>query len=334
LIGRSLTAAFQAAVLVLMACSARAATDELRETPLEASGPLGPLRGTLLAPASQRAAVVLIIPGSGPTDRDGNSPLGLRSATYRLLAEGLGARGIASVRIDKRGMFGSASAVADGNAVTIDDYATDVRVWVAAIRQRTSAPCVWVLGHSEGGLVAIVAAQGQSSICGLVLIATAGRPIGEVLRAQLASKPGFAPLLEQASAVIDSLEAGRRVDVSGMRPALSSLFRPEVQGLLIDEFSYDPVRILAGYRAPVLVLQGERDIQVGSEDARLLKQAVPAARLVLLPQVNHVLKIVASPDLKDNLAAYSDPSLPLAPGVLDSIAEFIKPRSCRSGESC
>ena len=85
--------------------------------------------------------------------------MGVAAAPYRMLAEGLAARGVATVRIDKRGMFGSAGAIADANAVTIADYAADVHAWVKAARARTGASCVWVLGHSEGGLVALAAAQ-------------------------------------------------------------------------------------------------------------------------------------------------------------------------------
>ena len=166
--------------------------------------------------------MMLIIPGSGPTDRDGNNPLGVKAATYRLLAEGLAERGIGTVRIDKRGMFASAAAVADGNAVTIDDYVADVGAWIGAIRKETGVSCVWLLGHSEGGLVALAAAQKLPDICGLVLVSAAGRPLGDVLRTQLQANPANAPILPQAMAAIESLEAGKHFDVAGMHPAACS----------------------------------------------------------------------------------------------------------------
>jgi pimeloyl-ACP methyl ester carboxylesterase len=290
---------------------------------LEAPGPTGALKGTLIAPAVKSAPMALIIPGSGATDRDGNNPFGVKAATYRLLAEGLAARGVATLRIDKRGMFASAAATPDANAVTIADYVSDVRSWVSLLRKHTGASCVWLLGHSEGALVAMASATEQADVCGLVLVAAAGRPLGEVMRAQLKANPANAPLLDQALPAIDALEQGRRVDTTSMHPALQGLFNPAVQGFLISAFSYDPQRLLAPYSRPVLVLQGQRDIQVQAADARLLKEANPKASLVLLPTANHVLKTVTSVDRRANVATYADPSLPLAPGVVDAIAEFL-----------
>jgi pimeloyl-ACP methyl ester carboxylesterase len=150
--------------------------------PIEASGPKGPLAGTLLRTPGTQGPVALIIPGSGPTDRDGNNPLGVRAASYRLLAEGLFHQGVNTVRIDKRGMFGSAAAVVDPNAVTIADYVADTDAWVQAIRATTGAPCVWLIGHSEGGLVALATAKEVKNLCGLVLVSAAGRPMGDVLK--------------------------------------------------------------------------------------------------------------------------------------------------------
>ena len=294
------------------------------QTYIEATGPAGPLKGTMLAPSKAGVPVVLMIPGSGPVDRDGNSPQGLKAAPLKLLAEGLAANGIATVRADKRGMYASAAATPDANAVTISAYAADVKSWATSIRHQTGATCIWVLGHSEGGLVALAAARDSSDICGLVLVSAAGRPIGAVLAEQLKSNPANAPILDQALGAITELEAGRHVDTTTLNPALLPLFRPSVQDFLIDEMALDPAKLIASFHKPVLILQGERDIQISVDDARLLKQASPKAKLVLLPDTNHALKTVASDDRSANIATYADPSLPLAPNLVSSITAFIE----------
>nr|WP_205190664.1 MULTISPECIES: alpha/beta fold hydrolase [unclassified Burkholderia] len=293
------------------------------QTEIEAPGPAGPLKGTLLSPGTGDAPVVLIVPGSGSTDRNGNAPSWLQASTYRLLAEGLLGQGIASVRIDKRGMYGSAQAVPDANDVTIDEYATDIHSWVAAIRARTGASSVWVLGHSEGGLVALLAARQSADIAGLILVSAAGRPLGPVLRQQLQSNPADAPVLENALSILESLEAGERVEATHIDPVLMPLFRPQVQRFLMSELTIDPAALLAGYRKPVLIVQGARDIQVTVQDAELLQRANPQAEMALIADANHALKTVRTADLQENLAAYSNPDLPLADGVVEAISAFV-----------
>ena len=310
-------------IVASLLAAASVATATPAASPIEAAGPAGPLKGTLLMPASKPKATIVIIPGSGPTDRDGNNPMGVSGGTYRLLAEGLAADGIATVRIDKRGMFASAAAIPNANDVTIADYAADAHRWAKAARAATGAPCVWLLGHSEGGLVAMAAAQDPADICGLVLIAAPGRKLADVIREQLRANPANAPILDQALSALDSLEAGRRVDTGAMNPALLPLFGPQVQGFLISLFSYDPARLVGAVAKPVLIVQGERDLQVSVADAHRLAAADPKARLVLVPTANHVLKAVASDDRSANLATYGNPDLPLAPGIVDAIAAFV-----------
>jgi pimeloyl-ACP methyl ester carboxylesterase len=283
--------------------------------PITAPGPEGTLAGTYLN-AGKRTPVVLIIPGSGPTDRDGDNPMGVTAAPYRLLADALATKGVSSVRIDKRGMFGSKAAVADPNKVTIGDYATDTHNWVAAIRKRTGVPCVWVLGHSEGSLVALATAQRPDGICGVISVSGAGRKLSDVIREQLRANPANAPLLDSAMAAIDKLEKGEHVDVTRMNPALQRLFAPQVQDFLIDDFRHDPAKLAASLRVPLLIVQGERDIQVSTADAKALAGAQPKAKLVLIPAMNHVLKDVASDDRSANVATYSDSSLPVDSGLL------------------
>lgn len=296
----------------------------LAETDLTVPGPQGPLEGTLRAATGNQAALALIIPGSGPTDRDGNNPLGVKAATYRLLAEALADEGIASVRIDKRGMFASAAAIADANAVTIPDYVADIAHWVRAARTATGAPCVWLIGHSEGGLIALAAAGEVADLCGLVLVATPGRPMGEVIRTQLRAYPFNAPLLAPAEAAIDALTAGERVDAAAIPAPLMPPFNPAVQGFLISAFALDPAQLAARAALPILIVQGAKDLQVPMADAKRLAAAAPSAKLVVLEHSNHVLKDVADDNPASNLATYGNADLPLSAGAASAIVCFIK----------
>ena len=284
----------------------------------------GDLAGTLEGTLAQGTPAVLIVPGSGPTDRDGNSPLGITAQTYKLLAEALAQRGIASVRIDKRGMFGSAAAVPDPNDVTVDDYVADIESWADTISQASRGQCVWLLGHSEGGLMTMAAAaKDPSRYCGLLLVASVARNLGDVLRAQLAANPANAPLLPEIDAIIAKLKAGESVPAAGMNPALVLLFAPQVQSFLGSVFRQEPAELIAAHDLPVLILNGTADLQTPAADARALASARPDATLVIVERVNHVLKQVPDDTRAANLATYADPALPLAPGVVDAIVEVV-----------
>jgi pimeloyl-ACP methyl ester carboxylesterase len=294
------------------------------EKPLTAPGPQGTLAGTLLN-AGKGAPVVLIIPGSGPTDRDGNNPLGITAASYRLLAEGLARRGISSVRIDKRGMFGSKAAIPDANKVTIAEYASDAHAWVASIRKEMGVKCVWLLGHSEGSLVALTAAQQAAGVCGVISVSGMGRKLGAVMREQFRSNPANAPVLDAALGAIDRLEAGKAVDSSILPAPLQPLFNPAVQPFLRDLMAQDPPKLAASLKVPLLIIQGDQDLQVTVDDARALAAAQPKAKLIIAPGVNHVLKVPNGEGRAQNMAAYADRSLPVAPAVIDAVAGFVKP---------
>jgi len=287
--------------------------------PVQIPGPQGPLEAESLA-AEGAAHAVIIVPGSGPTDRDGHSsPMALRSDSYRLLAEGLAAEGIASLRVDKRGFYGSAAALADANDVTIANYAQDVRDWVN--KASDLAPCVWIAGHSEGGLVALVAAQTPpDSLCGLILMATPGRPIGRLLVEQFAANPMNGPLMLELEGLVADLEAGEARDPALVSPMLQPLFSAGLQRYMIDLFSYDPISLAQGWEGPVLIVQGEADIQVGADHAGLLAAALPQAEVTMLPGATHMLK----QDLPGQpFATYTDPALPLHEGLVPAIARFV-----------
>lgn len=280
----------------------------------------GALQGTLVD-KRRSDPVVLIVPGSGPTDRDGNNPMGMKSDAYKLLAEALIKEDIASVRIDKRGMFGSAGA-GDPNITSPQAYVDDIHAWIDAIKTERGSKCVFLLGHSEGALMVSLAAEGRKDVCGLILVSGMGRTFGAVVREQLTSNPANAPVLDQAMHALDELEAGHDVDVTEMHPALLPLFAPNVQRYMKSLINIDPVEALRRANKPALIVQGTRDIQVSVEDARLLDKA-PKTKLRLIENMNHILK-EAPADRAGNLATYADPSLPIATDFVGQIEEFIE----------
>lgn len=317
-----LIAALRFIVLVLMFGLASAAAAE----PIMIPGPAGSLEGELLAVPDAEVAV-LIVPGSGPIDRDGNSPQGLATDTYKLLAEGLASDGITTLRIDKRGFFGSEAAIADPEDVTIAAYADDVRRWHEALAERVGTDCVWIAGHSEGGLVALAAVADGVEPCGLILLAAPGRRVSELLREQVRRYPANGPFLAEIDRIIDGLEAGEITDPATISPELHALFRPGLQRFMIDLFSYDPAELAARVDGPVLIVQGGADVQVTTDDARLLAEAMPDAALGILPEMTHTLKqdVPGQP-----FATYADPSLPLDPDLMPLIVRVVREQTAAS----
>ncbi|UUR07195.1 alpha/beta hydrolase [Sphingomonas glaciei] len=285
------------------------------------AGPADALAGTLLKPVGKSRAAMIIIPGSGPTDRDGNSPAGIKAAPYRKLAEALAERGVATVRIDKRGMFGSAAA-GNPNEATFSAYDADTRAWVESARKATGQRCVWVAGHSEGGLVAMRAANAPD-VCGAVLLTTPGEKLGDTIRKQLRANPALAPYLPPAERALGELEAGRKVSIDGILPALGqSLFNPAVQGFMIELLAQDPSKLAAAIKRPLLIVQGGHDVQVGLANGDVLKKAAPRASYALFPAMNHVLSD-APAERAANLATYAEADRPLTAGLADRVAAFV-----------
>lgn len=292
-------------------------------TPVELASTPAPLHGALLTPDGQTRAAAVIIAGSGPTDRDGNSPIGVSGGVYRQLAEGLAERGIATVRYDKRGIAASTAAATDEASLTFDTYIDDAKAWAALTAEKTGAPCVWLLGHSEGALIAQAAAADNPGVCGLVLLSPVGVRANVELRRQIEPKlpPAVKPEVDH---IMSELEAGRTV--SDTPPYLAALFRPSVQPYLISYFVVDPQALIAAYDRPVLLGHGSTDIQVKPENSEPLLAAQPKAERVVFEGLNHVLR-QAPLDPAGNAATYGDASIPLGAEVAPAVADFIlKPR--------
>ena len=246
------------------------------------------MRGTLLVPpAGARIPAALILGGSGPTDRNGNQPT-THTDNLKLLAHALFAAGVATLRIDKRGIGASGPAAPAEADLRLDTYVADAKAWLAFLRAQERVGRMFIVGHSEGALIASLAAQGED-LAGLVLIAGIGSPLGAVMRRQLTAMAAPEPLRRRAFDIIAALERGQTTrDV----PAeLAALLRPSVQPFLISSLTRDPVAALAASTAPALVVRGTTDLQVGVEDANLLVASRAGIELAIIDGMNHTLKV-------------------------------------------
>jgi pimeloyl-ACP methyl ester carboxylesterase len=275
---------------------------------------------TLVEPSDPDALVLMLISGSGPTDRDGNSRLGVSASYLSRLATKLGEHGIGSLRFDKRGVPGSQPDEREAD-VTMATFADDAKAVLDWLERRSDQRPVILVGHSEGGLVALAVAGRRPEVAGLVLVATPGLPPADTLRAQLQTLEE--PLRSQALAIEREIEDGREVET--MPDPLLPLFRPSVQPFLRSLFAMRPAEELATLRMPVLVIGGGTDLQVGRADFDALAAAGPDVESRWFNSMNHVL-VDAPADRSANLATYWDASLPLTDGLSDAIAEFARRR--------
>lgn len=291
------------------------------EEPVQLATPGGAVHGTLLLPAGRGPhPVALLIAGSGPTDRNGNSAgLPGQNNSLKLLAEALAARGIATVRYDKRGIAESAPAATREADLRFDTYVEDVVAWLRQLRSDRRFSTVSAVGHSEGSLIGLRAAQ-DAQADAFVSIAGIARPAPDVLRDQL--RPQLpAELWQESERILATLAAGRTTD--SVPPALAALYRPSVQPYLISWFRLDPAEEIARLRIPILIAQGTTDVQVRIEEAHALHASSPDAEMAIIEGMNHVLKVVPA-DAAQQQASYIDPMLPVAPELVERIASFLR----------
>jgi len=309
-----------ALLLSLLSGMASAAAPSVVQRPISVDTGNGKLYGTLLLPRSDKPVpVVLIIAGSGPTDRNGNNPEGGRNDSMKRLAVILASNNIASVRYDKRGVAASKAVTPDERNLSVEGYVADVQLWVRAIRANPRLGPLILLGHSEGALVASLAAE-KADAAAVISVAGTGRPVDQVLREQFQER--LPPeLLQRSDQLLDELKAGKTDD--SVPQELEVVFRPSVQPYLISLFRQDPAAAFGALRMPALIVQGRNDIQVGVGDALLLKKARPDAELALIDGMNHVLRIVPD-DLEQQLLSYRNPTQPLAKEVTARILRFIR----------
>lgn len=301
------------------------------------------LRGTLDLPANVKTPVpgVLLLPGSGPTDRNGNQPPALVTDLLKQIAERLAKDGVATFRFDKRAAHGYSAVWPKGLAAMNDffvwaNFVSDAK---AALKFLGSQPGVnprklIIIGHSEGGLIA---AQIASDTAGkpdapaaLVLMGTAGRTLDILVREQVKASldrskltPAVQkPYLDYMEAAIKQIKANATVPPNPPQ-GLGGLFNESASKLMQTYFTLDPTKLLARFAGPVLIVQGEKDVQVlASKDTPVLERALKARKsgtvqTVIVPGASHNFKAVSNPD--------TDPGFtgPVAPLALGKIAAFV-----------
>ena len=281
----------------------------------------GGLVGTFARPVGEptRGPAAVILAGSGPNLRDGT--LG----TYRRIAEGLAAGGIRSVRYDKRGIGESRALVAREDDVVLQNFVDDAVTAARDLQARPDVSAVVIIGHSEGALLAILAAA-KVKVAGIVLLAGPGRRFDVILREQIKNLP-LPPAQEhvrsETLSILETLAKGERV--ANVSKQNMMLFRPSVQPFLISLIPVDPAAEFGRLIVPALIVQGARDVQIRQVDFEALKKARPDAKSLLLPEANHMLTR-APADLSDLAAQIKsyDRNAPLVPELLPALTAFIK----------
>lgn len=274
------------------------------------------LKGTLFSPEkiSKKPKLVILIAGSGPTNRNGNSTIGGVNNSLKFLAEGLTQNGITVFSYDKRGLNKVGNKTIEEKSVVFEDFINDAKNVISYFKSQKKYSKIIIAGHSEGSLIGMVAAYKNAD--GYVSIAGAGRPIDEILSEQIAKNAPF--LKEATDKGLAILKEGKTFE--NKLPMLESLFRESIQPYMISWMKYNPQKELKKLQIPILIINGTKDLQVPPSDAELLNKANPKSELKIIENMNHVFKEIKNDD--DNLKSYSNPKLPVIPELIESISKF------------
>ena len=297
------------------------ATSDSNDTAFTITTQTGSLAAVHGEPAGVARATVVLIPGSGPIDRDGNAKQ-LKVDIQRQLSVALVGAGFATVRWDKRGVGRSAGSFL---ATGFHDGVADALVavdWALALGR----PVV-VIGHSEGSAIAARLAAERPELAAIVLLSGYARSGREVLRWQAESLGGHLPLPVRAILRLMRTDLRRQAEKSHQKILATTSDVARVGGVKLNakwfrEFiEYDPLADLAGSAQPVLALTGSFDLQTPPEDL----QAIAAARTaptetVLVEGLSHILRRQDTPSVR---AYKKDVRRPIDPEVIDLIVAWV-----------
>ena len=289
----------------------------------------GDISATLNTPEAGCDVAVLIVAGSGPTDRNGNSGQSLNTYTYKMLSDNLVKSGIAVLRYDKRAI--GRSRLNDPATIpnlVFGDFVDDAARCVDYLHSEGFKKVV-VAGHSEGGEIALhLALREDVAVDSLVLLCCPGFPMDQILNAQLSAQlvPQHVGLMVTATTIIKRIKAGESVPVESIPQELLSLFHPSVQPFLSSSMAFDPAELMSRVEQPTLVISGGRDIQVTKENADRLMAGAKRGEHLHFEQMTHILKDADTNDRIQQLVnVYVNANLSLTEGLSEAIIKFVKP---------
>lgn len=265
---------------------------------------------------NENCPLVIIIAGSGPTDRDGNNKLGIKAQPYKILADSLVKYNIATFRYDKRAI-GQSTKVKEVN-LKFEHYVGDVTKIVEYFRKNHKFSTIYLLGHSEGALIGAIAC----SICnvdGFISASGTSKPAYEILKQQLSTNREIDQ--KELERVLNELKQGR-VTVLNDKDLLM-IFSLSVQPYIISWFKYNPIDEYSKISVPTLIVHGTTDIQVPVEQADELAKVTPKAQIAIIEEMNHIFK-KAPKDKNLNQLTYINPQLPVCSEMVQNILKFIK----------
>lgn len=274
------------------------------------------IEGTLVTPVSEEnMPLVVMLQGSGPTDRNGNQSF-MKNDALKKLAHELAEEGIASYRYDKRILQMQKLQIKEQD-MRFDDFVTDAVSVLEHFGNNDKFNKIIVLGHSQGSLVGMLAAKDRADA--FISIAGVAQPIDSILTQQIAIQmPGLKENVQQAFS-----EMRNNGSTTSYNPILESIFRPSVQPFILSWMIYDPLEEIAKLDIPVLIINGNNDLQVSETEAEMLKNAHPDAELVIVENMNHILRKIEGDDLM-NSKSYNEPGQPLHPELVDHLTAFIE----------
>ena len=315
-------------IVSILAMAATICTITAQEREVVIDCDWGDISATLNTPAAGSDIAVLIVAGSGPTDRNGNSGPSLNTYAYKMLSDDLVKGGVAVLRYDKRAI--GRSRLNDPTTIpnmVFEDFVDDAARCVDYLHSEGFKKVV-VAGHSEGGEIALhLALREDVAVDGLVLLCCPGFPMDQILNAQLSAQlvPQYIGLMVTATTIMKRIKAGESVPAESIPQELLSLFHPSVQPFLCSSMAFDPAELMSRVEQPSLIISGGRDIQVTKENAERLMAQAKCGEHIHFEQMTHILKDADTSDrIQQLVSVYINANLPLTEGVSEAILRFVK----------